>query len=722
MKNFQIEGRAAVADLGDNVVSALLDGLAREYHTVWLIGGADRRMRLYRTTGRSTLKAAVQLGLDLVDYDTAMHKYVYTMLHEEDRERVWEEVRFSTLEKNVPDVGIYVCNYRRCIGDGKIDYHQACFAKAVAPSGSVNYVLGFRDADTEIRQQLSERKSEHDLQKALVDCIRLRVEKEPSPAVVDELLKELGEFYDADRAYVFEMAEGGVINNTYEYCAPGVVSQRENLQGVPLSVLAPWMDAFRRFGAFSMKELTAAGAGSEDILKILEPQNIHSLVTAPFLMRGEVVGLIGIDNPRHAAEDVYLVRAVATMIQSEIARIERNSRTAAELERALALAESASRAKTAFLSNMSHDIRTPMNAIIGFARLASAHVDEPERMRDYLSKITESSNHLLSLINDVLDMSRIEAGKMTIGGEPHDLREIIASIKDILQANAAARELDLQVDDSGVEDRYVICDKLRLDQVLLNIASNAIKYTRPGGRVGIRVSQLPATREGCARFEFSVADNGIGMTPEFLKTIYDPFTRMQSATVSGIEGTGLGMSITKRIVDLMGGSIDIQSELNRGTTVTVFFEFALTEPPRKEQPAAAGDFTGKKVLLVEDIELNRIIASELLGMHGLTVVEAVNGKEAVEKLAQAKRGDIDLVLMDVQMPVMDGYEATRRIRALGTWAAELPILAMTANAFTEDRQQALAAGMNDHIAKPVNPDQLVEKLSKYLDGSRHPLQ
>lgn len=523
------------------------------------------------------------------------------------------------------------------------------------------------------------------------------------------------------------------------------------------------------------------------------------------------------------------------------------------LEQALQMAKSASRAKTTFLNNMSHDIRTPMNAIIGYTRLAKAHLDNSDQIKDYLGKIAQSSDHLLSLINDVLDMSRIESGKMNLNEKSENLSNIIHMLKDIVQADIRSRRIEFFVDSADVSDEEVICDKLRLNQVLLNVLSNAIKYTPAGGTVSMRIMQLGVTDTGYGKYEFRVKDSGIGMNAEFLKTIYDPFTRVTSSTVSGIQGTGLGMAITKNIVTMMGGEIQIQSEENVGTEVVITFDFKLgcqhkeperipevegmrclvvdddtnacrsivkmlkdigmhsewcvsgkeavlraedsfqdndlfglflidwlmpdvngievarrirrmvgedvpililtaydwsdieeeaknagvsgfvskplffsdlrkivstyccphEEVPVKQEPEVS--FVGKSILLVEDNELNCEISREVLEDFGIKVHMAEDGSVALNMMKKAKPGDYDLILMDVQMPIMDGFEATRKIRALpDKRIAEIPIIAMTANAFAEDCQAALDAGMNEHVTKPVDFDKLKVTLAKFL--------
>ena len=523
------------------------------------------------------------------------------------------------------------------------------------------------------------------------------------------------------------------------------------------------------------------------------------------------------------------------------------------LEQALQMAKSASRAKTTFLNNMSHDIRTPMNAIIGYTRLAKAHLDNSDQIKDYLGKIAQSSDHLLSLINDVLDMSRIESGKMNLNEKSENLSNIIHMLKDIVQADIRSRRIEFFVDSADVSDEEVVCDKLRLNQVLLNVLSNAIKYTPAGGTVSMRIMQLGVTDTGYGKYEFRVKDSGIGMNAEFLKTIYDPFTRVTSSTVSGIQGTGLGMAITKNIVTMMGGEIQIQSEENVGTEVIITFDFKLgcqhkeperipevegmrclvvdddtnacrsivkmlkdigmhsewcasgkeavlraedsfqdndlfgmflidwlmpdvngievarrirrmvgdevpililtaydwsdieeeaknagvsgfvskplffsdlrkivstyccphEEVPVKQEPEVS--FVGKSILLVEDNELNCEISREVLEDFGIKVSMAEDGSVALNMMKKAKPGDYDLILMDVQMPIMDGFEATRKIRALpDKRIAEIPIIAMTANAFAEDCQAALDAGMNEHVTKPVDFDKLKVTLAKFL--------
>ena len=524
-----------------------------------------------------------------------------------------------------------------------------------------------------------------------------------------------------------------------------------------------------------------------------------------------------------------------------------------KLEIALQHEGAANRAKREFLFNMSHDIRTPMNAIIGFTSLAATHIDNREQVLDYLKKISTSSQHLLSLINDVLDMSRIESGKVKIEEKAVHLPDLVHDVRSIIQPNVAAKRLSLFIDTMDIEDEDIITDPLRLNQILLNILSNAIKFTPTGGMISIRIAQKNGAPKGCVCYEFRIKDNGIGMSEEFQKHIFEEFSREESSTVSGIQGTGLGMSITKNIVDLMGGTIALTSEPGKGSEFIVTLCFArswqkaepkqlpqleglralvadddtdtclnvstmlskigmrpewtisgkeavirtkyaveqgdefsvyiidwlipdmngieivrqirkvignrcpiiiltaydwadiedearaagvtafcekplflselrrvLAEPFRAEaaskpaQPTAA-DLKGKKLLLAEDNELNREIALEILKEAGFVVDTAEDGAVAVQKIKQAAPGQYDLILMDIQMPNLDGYEATRQIRALpDAEKANIPIFAMTANAFEEDRQNALAAGMNGHIAKPLDVPHLLRVLADAL--------
>lgn len=395
-----------------------------------------------------------------------------------------------------------------------------------------------------------------------------------------------------------------------------------------------------------------------------------------------------------------------------------------QLEEALSMAQAANKAKTSFLNNMSHDIRTPMNAIIGYTGLAQKHIDNIAQVRDYLGKIEQSSNHLLSLINDVLDMSRIESGNVKLEEQPENISDIISGIQDIIQVDVHKKQLYFSVDTSNVRTNRVICDKLRLNQVLLNVLSNAVKYTQSSGMISFEVKEKAIRKSGYGSYEFIVKDNGMGMDSEFMKTIFDPFTRVRSSTVSGIQGTGLGMAITKNLIDIMGGTIAIDSAPGKGTTVSMRFVFRLSteeeektsEEARAEElePAKRVDFSGRRILLVEDNELNREIVTDILTEDGFVVSLAEDGDIAVEMVRSAQEGDFDLILMDVQMPTIDGYEATRQIRALGTEISRIPIIAMTANTFEEDRKSALEAGMNEHIAKPINIKHLKSMLAKFL--------
>lgn len=408
------------------------------------------------------------------------------------------------------------------------------------------------------------------------------------------------------------------------------------------------------------------------------------------------------------------------------------------LENALAQANMANKAKSTFLSNMSHDIRTPMNAIVGFTSLALTHIDNKERVQEYLEKITSSGNHLLGLINDILDMSRIESGKLQIEEESCNLLDIVHELNNIVQADVNERQLNYIVDTEEVPDEEIYCDKLRLNRVLLNLISNAIKYTNQGGTIKFTIKERAGANSGYADYQFCIEDTGIGISKEYLTHIFEPFEREKNTTTSGIQGTGLGMAITKNIVDMMNGSIVVESEQGVGTKATISITFRLGEKVKKYQPAselagASGDgiradgkneaeaaddkelFKGIRILLAEDNELNQEIAAAILEDAGFEVDIAENGQIAVDMMRASEPGYYRVVLMDVQMPVKNGYDATREIRKLDNKKlAAIPILAMTANAFAEDKENAQKSGMNGHIAKPIDVKKLFETLTEVL--------
>lgn len=400
---------------------------------------------------------------------------------------------------------------------------------------------------------------------------------------------------------------------------------------------------------------------------------------------------------------------------------ERLQRQTAELQEALAAAQYANRAKTTFLNNMSHDMRTPLNAVIGFTNLA-LESNDIEVQREYLNNIAVSSKHLLNLIDDILELSKIENQELETEEELVNIDEVYHRLVTMLSIDLKKRELACTVD-LDIQHPYLYVDTAHYLQVFLNILSNAIKYTPVGGRISISCKELPGEAPDTCTVETTVEDNGIGMSSEFLSHAYESFSREQTSTVSGVQGTGLGLAIVKNLVDRMQGTIRLESSPGQGTKVIVRFAHRLGKPPKPEavKPREEIPYSlleGKRILLAEDIDINAIIATKLLTDKGCTVERARDGVECVDMLLKADAGYYDLVLMDIQMPRLDGYGAAKSIRAAGDREkAAIPILAMTANAFQEDFNKAAKAGMNGHIAKPLDTTAMFRTITEALRGA-----
>ena len=390
-----------------------------------------------------------------------------------------------------------------------------------------------------------------------------------------------------------------------------------------------------------------------------------------------------------------------------------------ELEKAVLEAKNANEAKTRFLFNMSHDIRTPMNAIIGFSELLEKHIDEKDKAIDYLGKIKSSSNFLLSLINYVLEMARIESGKLVLKKEVRCVTDLIESLTDVFEPGVKKKFITYSCE-TDIQHKYVIGDETKVREIFINIIGNSVKYTPEGGKISVSVKEEPFEKENYIAYRIIVEDNGIGMSKEYLPHIFEEFSREHTSTESKVTGTGLGLPIVKSLIDMMGGTIEVESQLGCGTKMNVVLPFELAsekqilEEKQKEKEKISDSILGKRVLLAEDNELNAEIAMTVLKENGLKAERAANGKQCMEMLKKMPEDYYDMILMDIQMPEMDGYEATKLIRNLDDARADIPIVAMTANAFEEDRQKALESGMNAHVSKPVDMNMLFKVMAQIL--------
>ncbi len=675
---------------------AIINALSQSFRNVFVANLEDGTARAIRLANSYNVRAIRDVAEIIFPFDDVVDRWVRETVHPDDKERIKNTINMENLRKIFSEQKQYVGTYRN-IEDGVQHYYQYDFRRV---GDTENIVAGFQLIDTIVEEQTAQEKKEKELIEA-----HLREVKEHS-----EVISSLSTIYSTIFIVDIDTHEYEILTSVP--LMGEVAEARGNFDDVKDRIIESFMEPEFRT---SMCEFLDINTLAERLKSVNTITTEYKAPTGQWLQARFIVKKRGGDGA--AREALYVARDITKEKLHDLEQQE-------ALTHALEATQQANKAKTTFLNSMSHDIRTPMNAIIGFTALAQTHSDDRTQVQDYLGKISTSSTHLLSLINDILDMSRIESGTVKLEETEVYLPELLQDLRTMTQSLVNAKNQTLVIDTQDVIHEEVLTDKLRLNQVLLNIVGNAIKFTQPGGAVSIRLVEKPCDRKNYATYEFSVKDNGIGMSKEYLGHIFETFSREYSATVSGIQGTGLGMAITKNIVDMMGGDIRVESEEGKGSLFTVILnlrpgrEGVKNEPApvlsdaKKKEKKQIYDYSGKRALLVEDNELNREIAAALLEKIGMLVDSVNDGDIAVSTINKAPSDKYDLIFMDIQMPKMDGYTATREIRTLpDNRKADIPIVAMTANAFEEDKRKSYEAGMNGHIIKPIS----IAAITKALD-------
>ncbi len=691
---------------------AVINTLSKNFRNVFAADLNDGTARVIRLSDSYKVKAVREVEEQTFPFDRVIKRWVQENVHPEDKERIEKALSIGNLRKELSVHDACTGTYRS-IEDGVLHNYQYDIRKI---DGSDNVVAGFQIIDSIIEEHRAQEKKQRELEEA-----KLREEREHA-----EVISSLSTIYSTIFRAELDTHHYEVLTSVA--LMGSVAGSSGNFDEVKEQIIEAFIEPEMREDMDEFLDFDTLGERLQKTNTVVtDYRNLEGRwMKARFIVKRR-------DENDQVKEVLYVARDCTDEKEKELEQKE-------QLANALAAAQQASKAKSTFLSSMSHDIRTPMNAIIGFTALAQSHMDDREKVQDYLNKISTSGAHLLSLINDVLDMSRIESGLVKLEEKPVHIPDLFRDLEMMIQDQVNAKKQNLCIDIKDVADEEVITDELRLNQILFNIVGNAIKFTRPGGSISIRLTERPCERRQYGHYEMSVKDSGIGMSREFQAHIFETFTREKSTTVSGIQGTGLGMAITKNIVDMMGGEIHVESEEGKGTKFTVSLNLRIADGEAKEPkiPATSAaealitahgtaadpsgaqiqppkkqyDYSNKRVLLAEDNELNREIATAILEETGMQIDSVCDGDAAVAAINEAPADRYDLILMDVQMPRMDGYTATREIRTLpDNRKANIPIVAMTANAFEEDRQKAYASGMNGHIIKPVS----IESIAKVLD-------
>ncbi|MGN0614231.1 MAG: hybrid sensor histidine kinase/response regulator, partial [Porcipelethomonas sp.] len=662
--------------------------LSQEYTTIFYIDMNDEMVIPYR------MSAAIEKAFYSCDpgeykYSDIIKSYIDNAVVEEERESLFEAVSLDNIRERLKENNIYRILYRSDVY-GFMSIYEMKFAEIGHGDKMDAIVVGISNKDEEFRKK-SEQQS------------------------------RMTQNYDIINVLASEYAFVLYIDlNTDEFMT-------YNMNRNAARILREYLDAGMTYSEIRLIYVNR-WIIEEDREKMYEASEVNNLKKQLTDRKSIAVTFRGLndDNEIHYYEmkairvgNEGVPSAIVLGIADRDSEIRRRNEYNRQLEEARHKAEEANKAKSTFLFNMSHDIRTPMNAILGFTSMAKKYLYDPMHVSECLDKVELSGNHLLSLINDILDMARIENNKIVIEETPNNIRYNFEQFIEIMQPSADEKDIELSLQLNNISDEDIYVDALRLNRVIMNIMSNSLKYTKPGGSITVTVEQKPSDRPGFGAYDLIFSDTGIGMSKKFIETIFDSFTREKTSTVSGIQGTGLGMAITKNFVELMGGTIEIDSALGLGTTVTCHMYFRLQQSQdiviEEDETDDDIDFSELRVLLVEDNELNREIARDILEELGITVEEANDGSVAVDMVCMKPVNYYDIVFMDIQMPYMDGYKACQAIRSTkNREIASVPIIAMTANAFEEDKRKALDAGMDGHLAKPLNVPEIIRTIKRFI--------